>query len=168
MAKISSKILLLERKFLISALQIKRVKLVQFLYLPTSCKYGLRNERTWRRRSGIRIKTSIKPFAALALAIAIATVAAVFSLLVFCVASRFVSYWTAAKGKRKEGEGRGREAAFFLLLFSPFWCFSKSLRRQLREKKLPETISPFSQRTLSASFPSDLSRINSYTNSSKA
>ena len=31
--------------------------------LVISCKYGLRNERTWqrRRRSGIRIKTSIKP-----------------------------------------------------------------------------------------------------------
>ena len=57
--------------------------------------------------------------------------AAVFSLLVFCVASRFVSYWTtAAKGKREERGEEGRSLPFP----SPFWCFSKSLRRQLGKK----------------------------------
>ena len=135
MAKISSKILLLERQFLISALQIKRVKLVQFLYLPTSCKYGLRNERTWRRRSGIRIKTSIKPFAALALAIALAAVAAVFSLLVFCVASRFVSYWTAAKGKKERRRGKREASRLLLPLIFPFLVFLQISSSAAQRKK---------------------------------
>ena len=60
---------------------------------------------------------------------ALAAAAAVFSLLVFCVASRFVSYWTAAKGKREERGEEGREGSL-----PPFWCFSKSLRRQLGKK----------------------------------
>ena len=68
-------------------------------------------------------------------AIAVAAAPAVFSLLVFCVASRFVSYWTAAKGKKEKKREQGKEAFFCFFLFSPFWCFSKSLlRRQLGKK----------------------------------
>ena len=71
-------------------------------------------------------------YKALADAAAAMAMAAVFSLLVFCVASRFVSYWTAAKGKREERGEEGREGS--LPFPSPFWCFSKSLRRQLGKK----------------------------------
>ena len=67
-----------------------------------------------------------------------AMAAAVFSLLVFCVASRFVSYWTtAAKGKREERGEEGREPSLPLFGVSPNLFVGSS------EKKLPETISPF-------------------------
>ena len=73
-----------------------------------------------------------------ALAAAAMAMAAVFSLLVFCVASRFVSYWTtAAKGKKEARKG-GREAFPSLPLFG----VSPNLFVGSSEKKLPETISP--------------------------
>ena len=80
-------------------------------------------------------------YKALAAAAAAAMAAAVFSLLVFCVASRFVSYWTAAKGKREERGEEGREA--FPSLSLPLFGVSPNLFVGSSEKKLPETISPF-------------------------
>ena len=80
-------------------------------------------------------------YKALAAAAASAMAAAVFSLLVFCVASRFVSYWTAAKGKREERGEEGREA--FPSLSLPLFGVSPNLFVGSSEKKLPETISPF-------------------------
>ena len=74
------------------------------LFLLTSCKYGLGTNAEAAERNPDKNKYK--------------AAAAVFSLLVFCVA-RFVSYWTAAKGREKEE----REGAFL----PPFWCFSKSL-----------------------------------------
>ena len=79
--------------------------------------------------------------AAAAMAAMAAMAAAVFSLLVFCVASRFVSYWTAAKGKREERGEEGREA--FPSLSLPLFGVSPNLFVGSSEKKLPETISPF-------------------------
>ena len=67
---------------------------------------------------------------------AAAAMAAVFSLLVFCAASRFVSYWTAAKGKREERGEEGKEPSLPLFGVSPNLFVGSS------EKKLPETISP--------------------------
>ena len=104
--------------------------------------------------------------AAMAMAMAIAVAAAVFSLLVFCVASRFVSYWTAAKGK-KGRKREGRKEGELPSSYFPLFGVSPNLFVGSSEKKLPETISPFPRLTLRF-FPSDLSRINSYTNSSKA
>ena len=80
-------------------------------------------------------------YKALAAAAAAAMAAAVFSLLVFCVASRFVSYWTAAKGKREERGEEGRAA--FPSLSLPLFGVSPNLFVGSSEKKLPETISPF-------------------------
>ena len=103
-------------------------------------------------------------------AIAAIAAAAVFSLLVFCVASRFVSYWTAAKGKKgrkREGRREGRKEGEPSSSYFPLFGVSPNLFVGSSEKKLPETISPFPRLTLRF-FPSDLSRINSYTNSSKA
>ena len=93
-----------------------------------------------------------------ALADAAAAMAAVFSLLVFCVASRFVSYWTtAAKGKKEARKG-GREAF-------PLFGVSPNLFVGSSEKSCQKQLVPY---PTSCCFPSDLSKINSYTNSDKA
>ena len=88
--------------------------------------------------------------------------AAVFSQLVFCAASRFVSYWTtAAKGKREERGEEGREPS----LSFPFLVFLQISSSAARKKSCQKQLVPS---PTSCCFPSDLSKINSYTNSDKA
>ena len=88
------------------------------LFLLTSCKYGLGTNAEAAERNPDKNK-----YKALA-------DAAVFSLLVFCVA-RFVSYWTtAAKGKREERGEEGREGS---LLF-PFLVFLQISSSAARKK----------------------------------
>ena len=104
-------------------------------------------------------------YKALADAAAAMAMAAVFSLLVFCVASRFVSYWTtAAKGKREERGEEGREGGKPSLLF-PFLVFLQISSSAARKKSCQKQLVPS---PTSCCFPSDLSKINSYTNSDKA
>ena len=101
-------------------------------------------------------------YKALAAAAAMAMAAAVFSLLVFCAASRFVSYWTtAAKGKREERGEEGREPS----LPFPFLVFLQISSSAARKKSCQKQLVPS---PTSCCFPSDLSKINSYTNSDKA
>ena len=64
---------------------------------------------------------------------AIAVAVAVFSLLVFCVASRFVSYWTAAKGEKGKKREAGKPFPFlvFLQISSSSAVQKKSCQKQL-------------------------------------
>ena len=68
-----------------------------------------------------------------ALAAIAAVAVAVFSLLVFCVASRFVSYWTAAKGEKGKKREAGKPFPFlvFLQISSSSAVQKKSCQKQL-------------------------------------
>ena len=86
-------------------------------------------------------KNKYKALAAIA-AIAAIAAAAVFSLLVFCVASRFVSYWTAAKGKKERRRGKREGSRLLLPLIFPFLVFLQISSSAAQKKSCQKQLVP--------------------------